>query len=90
MNIIQINMKKYAIKFLSAIFIILLINLTVLNQNAVSADAKTFLWKVESKTTTVYVLGSIHFMKKESYPLSRKIEDAFNKIIRPGGGSRCQ
>ena len=79
MNIIQINTKKYAIKFLSVIFIILLINLTVLNQNSVSADAKTFLWKVESKTTTVYVLGSIHFMKKESYPLSRKIEDAFDR-----------
>jgi hypothetical protein len=79
MNIIQINMKKYAIKFLSVIFIILLINTAVLNQNAISADSKTFLWKVQSKTTAVYVLGSIHFMKKESYPLSRKIEDAFDK-----------
>ncbi len=72
-------MKKYAIRFLSVLFIILLINTTVLNHNAVSADAKTFLWKVRSKTTTVYVLGSIHFMKKESYPLSRKIEDAFDR-----------
>jgi uncharacterized protein len=40
---------------------------------------KTFLWKVQSKTTTVYILGSIHFMKKEMYPLDKKIEDAFDK-----------
>jgi uncharacterized protein YbaP (TraB family) len=40
---------------------------------------KTFLWKVQSKTTTVYILGSIHFMKKEMYPLNKKIEDAFDK-----------
>jgi uncharacterized protein len=40
---------------------------------------KTFLWKVQFKTTTVYILGSIHFMKKEMYPLNKKIEDAFHK-----------
>jgi uncharacterized protein YbaP (TraB family) len=38
-----------------------------------------FLWKVESKTATVYLLGSIHFMKKEIYPLNRMIENAFDK-----------
>ncbi|HMK49388.1 MAG TPA: TraB/GumN family protein [Thermodesulfovibrionales bacterium] len=47
--------------------------------NVAAAEQKTFLWKVKSETTTVYVLGSIHFMKKDSYPLDRKIEDAFEK-----------
>ncbi|MBI1811725.1 MAG: TraB/GumN family protein, partial [Nitrospirae bacterium] len=31
------------------------------------------------KTSTVYVLGSVHLMKKEVYPLNNKIEDAFEK-----------
>ena len=44
-----------------------------------SAEQKTFLWKVSSNTTTVYLLGSVHFMKKEIYPLNRKIEEAFEK-----------
>jgi len=47
--------------------------------NAAAQNPKTFMWKVQSKTTTVYVLGSAHLMKKEIYPLNRKIEDAFEK-----------
>jgi uncharacterized protein YbaP (TraB family) len=48
-------------------------------RDAVSKNQKTFLWKVQSKTGTVYVLGSIHLLKKESYPLNEKIENAFDK-----------
>ena len=40
---------------------------------------KNFLWRVQSKGNTVYVLGSIHLLKKDVYPLSRTIEDAFAK-----------
>jgi uncharacterized protein YbaP (TraB family) len=47
--------------------------------NAHSRDGKDFLWKVKSKTSTVYVLGSIHFFKEDMYPLNEKIERAFDK-----------
>jgi len=40
---------------------------------------KNFLWSVQSKRSTVYMLGSIHLLKKDVYPLSGKIEDAFEK-----------
>lgn len=43
-----------------------------------SQNNKNFLWKATSGTNTVYILGSLHFMKKEAYPLARKIEDAFD------------
>ncbi|TAN45910.1 MAG: TraB/GumN family protein [Nitrospirae bacterium] len=36
-----------------------------------------FLWKVRSKTNTLYLLGSIHSMKQDVYPLSKTIEDSF-------------
>jgi len=36
-----------------------------------------FLWKVRSSTATVYLLGSIHFLKAEAYPLDRAIEEAY-------------
>jgi uncharacterized protein YbaP (TraB family) len=42
-----------------------------------SADSKSFLWKVHSKTGIAYVLGSIHALKKEIYPLDKKIMDAY-------------
>lgn len=37
----------------------------------------TFMWKVEEKGAVVYILGSVHFLKKEHYPLDPKIENAF-------------
>ncbi len=40
---------------------------------------KNFLWKVQSRTTTVYVLGSIHVAKPGMYPLSPSIEEAYRK-----------
>ena len=43
-----------------------------------AAQEKSFLWQVRSPQNTVHVLGSIHFLKKESYPLNRAIEETFN------------
>jgi|WetSurSiteA1Bulk_404760.scaffolds.fasta_scaffold02896_5 uncharacterized protein len=72
-------MRKYSIKILSIVFVLLFLYTSLFVRNAVAENQKTFLWKVQSKTTTVYILGSIHFMKKEMYPLNKKIEDAFDK-----------
>jgi uncharacterized protein YbaP (TraB family) len=40
--------------------------------------AKNFLWKVRSGKGTAYILGSIHFMKPDAYPLHASIEGAFD------------
>jgi uncharacterized protein YbaP (TraB family) len=48
-------------------------------QNVISLESRNFLWKVRSKTNTIYLLGSVHLFKKEMYPLNRKIEEAFNQ-----------
>jgi len=40
---------------------------------------KSFLWKIESDTGASYLLGSVHFLKKETYPLREVIEDAFEQ-----------
>lgn len=44
---------------------------------ALTLDAKSILYKVTSKTSTVYLLGSIHLAKPELYPLKSAIEDAY-------------
>jgi uncharacterized protein len=44
---------------------------------AVAQGDKTFMWKVEDKGPVVYILGSVHFLKRENYPLNPKIENAF-------------
>jgi uncharacterized protein YbaP (TraB family) len=72
-------MKKQTTK-LSLIFSLLFIFLfAVFAQDSLSQSNKSFLWKVQSKTNTFYVLGSIHYLKKEMYPLDEKIEKAFEQ-----------
>ena len=44
-----------------------------------SSYARNFLWQVQSERNTVYVLGSIHLLKKDVYPLSRVIESAYDR-----------
>jgi hypothetical protein len=46
-------------------------------QTALSYNEKSFLWKVQSSRTTVYLLGSIHFLKEDVYPLKQTIESAY-------------
>jgi uncharacterized protein YbaP (TraB family) len=43
------------------------------------AQDKSFLWRVQSDKNTVYILGSLHLLKKDNYPLNRKIEAAFER-----------
>jgi uncharacterized protein YbaP (TraB family) len=38
---------------------------------------KHFLWKVSSDTNTVYIMGSLHLLRKEDYPLPKAFEDAY-------------
>ena len=43
------------------------------------AQEKSFLWRVNSDQNRLYILGSIHLLKKETYPLKKSIEDAFEQ-----------
>jgi hypothetical protein len=36
------------------------------------------LWKIEDAKKPVYLLGSIHVLRRQNYPLERPIEDAFD------------
>jgi uncharacterized protein len=42
------------------------------------AQEKSFLWQVHSEKSRIYILGSIHFLKKGNYPLKQTIETAFD------------
>ena len=44
-----------------------------------AADAgENFLWQIETPTNTVYLLGSVHFLSAEQYPLPAVMEAAFD------------
>lgn len=72
-------MKKRTLRLLEILFALFLLGSSALAQGALSQSQKSFLWKIQSKTNTVYVLGSLHYSKKEIYPLNEKIENAFGQ-----------
>ncbi|MEW6068742.1 MAG: TraB/GumN family protein [Nitrospirota bacterium] len=72
-------MRLKNIRILSVFLILFLLTFCIYTQSVITGEQKDFLWKVQSKTSTVYVLGSIHFLKKDIYPLDKKIENAFDR-----------
>ena len=44
---------------------------------SLNGDDKCFLWEIESKTATVYMMGSFHMFKREMYPLN----DCYNNTF---------
>jgi uncharacterized protein len=72
-------MKNRTSRLLAIFVILVFVSFVIFAQEALSQSRKSFLWKIQSKTNTVYVLGSIHFFKREIYPLNQKIESAFGQ-----------
>lgn len=62
----------------------LFLSLCLIISTAAAADSKQlqnrkhFLWSAEGRKATVYLLGSIHILKKDSYPLPAAIENIFS------------
>ncbi|HUL20318.1 MAG TPA: TraB/GumN family protein [Thermodesulfobacteriota bacterium] len=72
-------MKNKKAKLLPICFLLALLGSLAFHRETLPAPQKSFLWKIQSQTTTAYVLGSLHYSKKEMYPLSEKIEKAFGE-----------
>jgi uncharacterized protein YbaP (TraB family) len=47
-----------------------------------AAQEKTLLWRVSNDKHSIYLLGSIHYLKKENFPLHKAILDAFDASKR--------
>ena len=46
--------------------------------HGIDAQEKTFLWEVSKDNHSIYLLGSIHYLRKENFPLHKSIIDAFD------------
>jgi len=61
------------------ILLILVLSIILPSRIWSSRDDKAFLWEIEKDGKNSYLLGSIHFLRKESYPLKQIIEKTFAK-----------
>jgi uncharacterized protein YbaP (TraB family) len=62
-----------------AIFLLSLLVSFILSGIADADSEKHCLWRVQTQHNTVYLLGSIHMLKDEHYPLSPVLEEAFRQ-----------
>ena len=64
----------------TALLLLLLDPFTLYATEQLSLTHSNSLWKVQSAKNTIYILGSIHMLKKENYPLSREIYQVFEEV----------
>jgi uncharacterized protein YbaP (TraB family) len=76
---LEMSLKSETVRLNKIISVVFLTVIFICTGYSLSHAEKSFLWRVQSKRNTVYVLGSIHLLKKDVYPLSRTIEGAFEK-----------
>lgn len=78
------NKRRLIYFFAALLFLYFITSPAAATDSEHSRDRKHFLWSVEGRKSTVYILGSIHILKKDSYPLPAAIENIFsccNKIV---------
>jgi len=56
----------------------LLLPTAIRSEGKTEVGPKSCLWKVSSKQNTVYLLGAIHLMREDGYPLNQPIESAYH------------
>lgn len=62
----------------SVVFLVVMCGL-VFQAECTWAQKRGFLWQVSSGEKTIFLLGSIHFLKQEHYPLNPTILGAFDR-----------
>jgi uncharacterized protein YbaP (TraB family) len=70
-------MRERSRRLLPILLILCLIGSLIHVHRGFAAEGKNFLWMVRSNSSTLYILGSVHFLKRENYPLNPGIEKAF-------------
>ncbi len=73
----NLSPRKKPFLFCTFSFVLFLLFSAHVAQGTDSFEHKIFLWKVQSESSTAYLLGSIHFMQQAAYPLDERIEQAF-------------
>lgn len=69
----NISKRYYRILIFTFTFVLL----PFLIGHSTESPSKSFMWEIQSETSTVYILGSMHFASKDLYPLNSAIEKAY-------------
>jgi len=68
--------------FIRSLFLLILLFSLFVQLSTAAESNKHCLWKVKGERNTVYLLGSVHLLKENHYPLPEPFEKAFNDADR--------
>ena len=77
MGIHGIGKRGWLQSFLIFLFAFLISFWTVANAHAQQTTKKNFLWSIKTDYSTIYLLGSVHLLTSDAYPLDKNIEEAY-------------
>jgi uncharacterized protein YbaP (TraB family) len=70
---------RFLFIFVLVTFFCSLVNAIPAHAQRQSKHSRHFLWSVESGRNTIYLLGSMHILKSDAYPLPREFESAYEE-----------
>ncbi len=78
-NSVSKKNKRQSLSVLVSIAVIFIfVNVAYAQKNLYVKPEQNFLWSVETERNTVYLLGSIHVLSGNSYPLPKAIENVYD------------
>ncbi len=76
-RVFELTQVKYIGFLLSLLSIFLIFTGTSAQQHQPAAVLKNCLWEVKGSSNKVFLLGSLHVLKNDAYPLAKAIDDAY-------------
>ncbi|HFD05017.1 MAG TPA: TraB/GumN family protein [Firmicutes bacterium] len=71
-------MKSKPIRIIEIIFILIIVFAAILYAEELQTENENVcIWKIESDINTVYLMGSIHFLQEDDYPLDERFDQCF-------------
>ena len=79
---VTMSMANSSLRIARTLALMLVITSVSVQTNHLWAQEKNFLWKASGDKNTVYILGSIHLLKRESAALKPIVQEVFSKSKR--------
>ena len=71
-------MKSKPVRIIEIIFILIIVFAAILYAEELQTENENVcIWKIESDSNTVYLMGSIHFLQEDDYPLDERFDQCF-------------
>jgi len=73
------NRRKWLSIFILFAFFSTFVTVVYAREGPQGKGENHFLWSIETGTNRIYLLGSLHVLKGDSFPLAKEIEEAYSK-----------